>query len=466
MFAFLGHITKLFRIFWVLARHDAFFFLKGSKLYFLLKIFVKSNSTTAKNERLVNALESLGPVFIKLGQILSMRPDLLDDEVIKSLTKLQDNLPPFDSDIAVQIIEDNLGKPIDKLFKHFDKTPIAAASIAQVHKATTIDGEVVAVKVLRPNIKIQMENDIKFLYWLARLTSKFVKKSKRLKPEEIIKTLEKSVQFELDLRYEAASAAKMLEDSENHNFARYIKIPKIYWGYSSSDVLTLEWIEGVVINQKTLLEKNGHDLTKLVENATIGFFNMAFQAGFFHADLHAGNLLVMADGTLVAVDFGICGRLDLQERVYLAEIFHGFIIGDFTQVAKAHIDAGYVPYDTSVEEFALACRAIAQPILDKPLDEISGGNMLAQLFRVSDNFAMEMQPQLLMLQKSLILVEGIGRSLSPKSNLWDIAEQPIRIWAEENLTPKVKAKLFLGNIKKNLLYLNNLLQNMRGEQEK
>jgi len=436
-----SHLFRSLYILWVLLRHDAFYFLEGKRGGCLLRMLRKRRNRAGRGENLRVAFEALGPAFIKLGQVIAMRPDLVDDDVITALTHLQDRVKPFSGKTAVTIIEQSFGQSIDTLFSRFDDEAVAAASIAQVHKARRNDGTFVAVKILRPDIHTVFARDIALLYRLAGWLEKLAPASRRLKPSQVVKTLQDTVAMELDLRYEAASGEELREFRKEDNPNIYI--PWIDWERTNQQVLTLEWIDGTPIHDVETLKKQGFDLLRLTEKAAHGFFNMAFRDGVFHADLHGGNMLVRPDGQLVAVDFGITGRLAIRERMYLAEIFHGFLQGDYHQVAQAHCDAGYVPRHQSVENFALACRAIAAPIMGKPLSEVSGGGLLTQLFRVAETFEMELQPQLLLMQKSLILIEGIGRTLAPEANMWELAEPPIKAWAESHLTPQARIKLIV-----------------------
>ena len=436
-----SHFFRAVYILWILMRHDAFYFLKGKRGGTVMRLIRKRSKSVSRGENLRAAFEALGPAFIKLGQVVAMRPDLVDDDVIEALTNLQDRVKPFSAEKAKAIIETSFGKPLESLYSDFAPEAIAAASIAQVHKAVTTEGKQVAVKILRPNIHAIFARDIALLYRLTGWLEALVPSSRRMKPTKVVKTLEDTVAMELDLRYEAASGEELREFRKEDKPNIYI--PWIDWERTKEDVLTLEWIDGIPMHDVDALKKAGYNLTHLTERAAHGFFNMAFRDGIFHGDLHGGNLLVRTDGQLVAVDFGITGRLAMRERMYLAEIFHGFLTGDYMMVSRAHFDAGYVPRTQSVEMFALACRAIAAPIMGKPLSEVSGGGLLTQLFRVAETFEMELQPQLLLMQKSLILIEGIGRTLAPESNMWELAEPPIKEWATTHLTPQARIKLII-----------------------
>jgi ubiquinone biosynthesis protein len=386
--------------------------------------------------RLTKALKILGPSFIKLGQTLSVRPDLVGDDVAEALSELQDNVPPFSSKKARKTIEKELGRPIEKLFSKFEKHPVAAASIAQVHRATTLDGENVAVKILRPNIERDFHKDIKLFYSIAHILKRF-KKVKRLRPVAVVDVFAESVKKELDLRLEAAAASELKENCAGDE---EIYIPKIYWPLISRRILVTEWIDGTPIYDRDALLEAGHNLEKLTERLSLSFLNQSFRDGFFHADIHPGNIFVNAAGQIVPIDFGIMGRLDKQTRIYVAEILRGFLTGDYKHVAKIHFYAGYVPAHKSEEDFMLACRAIGEPIMGLPASQISIGKLLAMLFKVTEDFDMETQPQLLLLQKTMVLIEGVGQKLYPEVNMWQQAEGWIKNWAGNNLGFEAKVK--------------------------
>jgi ubiquinone biosynthesis protein len=393
---------------------------------------------TEKNrgERLTRALKILGPSFIKLGQTLSVRPDMVGDEVADALAELQDNIPPFPSKKARKIIEKELGKPLEQLFSKFDKNPIAAASIAQVHRAVTLDGEAVAVKILRPNIERDFGKDIKLFYSMAHILKRF-KRIKRLRPVAVVDVFADSVKKELDLRLEAAAGSELKVNCANDNG---VYIPKIYWPLTSRRILVTEWIDGIPVNDRDALIKSGHDLEKVTERLSVTFLNQSFRDGFFHADIHPGNLFVDSASRIVPIDFGIMGRLDKQTRIYVAEILRGFLTGDYRHVARVHFDAGYVPAHKSEDDFMLSCRAIGEPIMGLPTSQVSIAKLLAMLFKVTEDFEMETQPQLLLLQKTMVLIEGVGQKLYPQVNMWEQAEGWIKDWANNHLGVEAKLK--------------------------
>jgi len=430
-----------------LARHDALFPLERAGLApgtvrYLGRLLRLGAARTAQagdgrpGERLAAALQALGPSFIKLGQALSVRSDLVGEQVAEDLSALQDRLAPFPGEAARAAIEAEFGRPVDELFDRFEPEPVAAASIAQVHMATTADGEAVAVKVLRPGIEAAFARDLDLLRWLAEMAERHLPDTRRLRPADVVDTLARSVAVEMDLRLEAAAGEELAA-----NFADdpTFRVPAMDWARTGRRVLTLERVDGVPIDEVAALTAAGHDIEAIVANMARVFFLQVFRDGFFHADLHPGNLLVGADGAIWALDFGIMGRLDRRTRHYLAEMLASFLAGDYRRVAEVHIRAGYVPADQSVEDFAQAARAIAEPILGLPLGQISLARLLAQLFQVTIRFRMETQPQLLLLQKTMLVAEGVGRRLHPDTNMWELARPLIERWVTENMTPEARA---------------------------
>ncbi len=453
------NLLRLAAIGSALARHDALFPLQAHEVGRLLIRLLRPMADPAMRQlrpgqRLAAALEYLGPTFIKFGQALSTRPDLVGDEVAEDLSGLQDRLPPFPADQARQIIAAELDKPIELLFQSFDDQPIAAASIAQVHFAVTSEGEEVAVKVLRPGVEARFARDIALFYWLAGWAERLFPSLHRLRLVESVRAFEDSVTMEMDLRFEAAAAAEMTD-----NFAGddSFTIPGIDWQRTARRVLTLERIQGISIDEVDSLRAAGQDVDQIVQSAANAFFNMVFRDGFFHADMHPGNLFVGARGELIAVDFGITGRLDKQTRRFLGEMLLGFLNGDYRRVAEVHFEAGYVPADKSVDAFTQACRSIAEPILGKPLHEISIARLLGQLFQVTQTFAMVNQPQLLLLQKSMLVAEGVGRRLDPTVNMWQLSRPLIEQWMASNLGPQARVRESVGALMASLESLPRLV---------
>jgi ubiquinone biosynthesis protein len=380
--------------------------------------------------RLSTALTSLGPSYIKLGQFLATRDDIIGRELAADLSTLQDRLPPFSQGEAVQAVEAALEAPIDQLFADFGP-PIAAASIAQVHKAAVrgLAGELkpVAVKVLRPGIEQRFNHDLDSYFFAARMIERLHPRSRRLRPQAVVETLAKSVAIEMDLRMEAAALSEMAENSRADEGFR---VPEVDWSRSARRVLTLEWVEGVPLSDREALRAQGHDLKALGARLVQIFLRHAMRDGFFHADMHPGNLFIDEAGRIIAVDFGIMGRLDLKERRFLAEILHGFITRNYRRVAEVHFEAGYVPRRHSVALFAQALRAIGEPIMDRPANEISMAQLLGQLFQYTEVFEMQTRPELILLQKTMVVVEGVGRSLDPELNIWVVAEPVVKTWME------------------------------------
>ena len=442
----LRYSYRLFHIAWTLARNDALFGMEALKLSpfmtaVLRLIARRKREGERPGERLGRALESLGPSFIKAGQALSTRADLIGEDIAADLARLRDQLPPFDSKVAKRIVESELGAPIGALFQSFEDTPVAAASIAQVHFAVTLEGESVAVKILRPTIEAAFKRDIELMYWVAGIvTNRMPVWSKRLKPFEVVRLVETTVRMELDLRNEAAAATELRENCKNDEG---FYVPQVHWQRTTQRVLTLERIHGIAGGDVDAIKAKFPDTTRILEIAAAAFFNQVFRDGFFHADMHPGNLFIREDGSLAVVDFGIMGRIDHESQMFLAEILWGFLREDYQHVAQVHVDYGYTPRHTDVNQLAQACRAIGKPILGKPLNEISVGKLLGQLLQVAETFEMVAQPHLLLLQKTMMTAEGVGRSLNPNVNMWKLSEPLIASWAKQNLSPgaRIRANL-------------------------
>ncbi|MCY4396512.1 MAG: 2-polyprenylphenol 6-hydroxylase [Rhodospirillaceae bacterium] len=439
MFRSVRNVARLIAIAATLARHDALFPLERLHIApFALWIgrrFRKRQFAGRPGERLALALQRLGPTFIKLGQMLSTRPDLLGEQVAGDLAALQDRLPPFDGTAARRTIEEELGRPVGDLFRQFDDKAAAAASIAQVHFAVTAEGREVAVKVLRPEIEAAFARDLDLFYWIAGLIDRLRPDLRRLRPVEVVKTFADSTRVEMDLRMEAAAAREL---AENFDDDPTFRTPDVDWERTGRRVLTLERIQGIPVDQRERLIEAGHDPTEILGNAAAVFFNQVFRDGFFHADQHPGNAFVDADGRIVAVDFGIMGRLDRETRYYLADMLMGFLSRDYKAVADVHFRAGYIPPHQSRAAFALALRAIAEPIFDRPLHGISIARLLGLLFQVTERFEMETQPQLLLLQKTMLVTEGVGRTLNPDINMWTLARPLIEAWMREHRGPQAR----------------------------
>jgi len=456
------NVFRLIGIARTLARYDALFpaqwFPATGWLIFAAKLL--SGFRTAPEmrglrpgERLANALRALGPSFIKFGQMLSTRPDLVGETIANDLSTLQDRLPAFPSAEARAALEAEFGRTVDELFESFDDTPVAAASIAQVHKATMLqlvppaEGDAdahtedrrepvtVAVKILRPGIEQAVARDLELFRWIANVAEQTQPRLRRLKPVAAVETFAASLRWEMDLRMEGAAASELRGNFEDDPL--YV-VPAVDWERTGQRVLTTEWIDGIPIHDVDDLLATGHDLEAIVAKASESFFLQVFRDGFFHADMHPGNAFVRADGALCVVDFGIVGRIDRPTRYFLADMLLGFITGDYARVADVHLQAGYIPQGTDRAMFQQAIRAIGEPIFDRPPNQISIARLLAQMFQVSERFHMEAQPQLLLLQKTMLIAEGVGRRLAPELNMWQLALPLIEEWMREHRGPEAQ----------------------------
>ena len=384
--------------------------------------------------RLRMALEHLGPIFVKFGQVLSTRRDLLAEDIADELTKLQDRVPPFDSAIAVRTIETAFGKKIEAIFSEFDRTPVASASIAQVHLGRLLDGREVAIKVLRPGMLNVIEQDLGLLKLIARFVARFSSDGRRLKPVENVQEFDAYLHDELDLVREAANASQLRRNFADSNL---LKIPEMIWDLCRSDVIVMERIYGIPINRFDELQAHGIDLKRLSRDGVEIFFTQVFRDGYFHADMHPGNILV-ADrgphfGRYIALDFGIVGTLSETDKNYLAQNFLAFFRRDYRRVAELHVESGWVPADTRIDALETAIRGVCEPYFDRPLKEISLGQVLVRLFQASRRFNVEIQPQLTLLQKTLLNVEGLGRQLDPDLDLWKTAKPFLERWMQEQI---------------------------------
>jgi len=393
------------------------------------------NTDIPRAERLRLALEELGPIFVKFGQILSTRRDLLPDDIADSLAKLQDQVNPFPNEQALALIQQAYGDhDLDTLFSHIEEQPLASASIAQVHAATLIDGNHVILKVVRPNIKQRIRRDVDLLLSLASLAERYWSEGKRLRPKEVVRELEKNLYDELDMMREASSASQLRRNFANANL---LYVPEINWPLTKSNILVQERIYGIPISDIEQLKQHNINLETLAETGVEIFFTQAFKHGFFHADMHPGNIMVDVSDSenprYIAVDFGIMGTLSPNDQRYLADNFLAFFNHDYRRVAELHIQSGWVPSETRVEEFEAAIRSVCEPIFARPLEEISFGQLLLRLFQTARRFNMEVQPQLVLLQKTLLNIEGLGRQLYPQLDLWKTAKPILEQWMHEKM---------------------------------
>lgn len=435
----IGAYFRLTRVGWVLVREGVVSALPTQGMPPMLafaksltRIFVKPRSIKeSRAERLARAVSRLGPSYVKIGQFLATRPDVVGVDWSADLALLQDRMAFFPTAISKDQIETSLGRPIDDLYTSFGE-PIAAASIAQVHPAE-VAGRRVAVKVVRPGVRQRFANDIEGMYLVAHMQERFMRSSRRLRPVEVTRTLEQTTKLEMDLRLEAAALSEIGENTKDDPGFR---VPNVDWERTGRDVITMEWIDGVKMSDVAALKAAGHDLDLLAETLIQSFLRHTLRDGFFHADMHPGNLFVDPQGIIVAVDMGIVGRLGKKERRFLAEILYGFITRDYMRVAQVHFEAGYVPSHHDIASFAQAIRAIGEPIHGQPAETISMARLLALLFEVTDLFEMETRPELIMLQKTMVVVEGVSRMLNPRFNMWKASEPVVGQWIRDNLGPK------------------------------
>jgi ubiquinone biosynthesis protein len=394
-----------------------------------------------RGEHLRLALQELGPIFMKFGQMLSTRRDLLPRDIADELEKLQDRVPPFPGSEARHIVESAYGQLLTDVFARFDETPLAAATIAQVHTAQLKDGKEVVVKIVRPGIRRLIERDIEVLYALARLANRYWPDAHRLHPVELVREYEKTILDELDLMREAANAAQLRRNFEG---SRLLYVPEVYWDYCRKNVMVMERIHGVLINDIPELKRRGANIKRLAENGVEIFFTQAFRHNFFHADMHPGNIFVLLDDPeqprYAAVDFGIVGTLDPRDQYYLSENFLAFFERDYRRIAQLHIDSGWIPAHVRVDELESAIRTVCEPIANKPLKEISFGQVLISLFEAAQRFDHQMQPQLLLIQKTLLQIEGVGRQLYPDLDLWETAQPLLRQWMHERYSVRSMLK--------------------------
>ncbi len=398
-------------------------------------------------EALRKTLEELGPIFIKFGQALSTRPDILPPDIAQELCKLQDKVPPFPSEKALEIIEATFGRSAFQVFAKFDPHPLASASIAQVHAATLRSGEEVVVKILRPNIRKIIEKDLNIMYTIASFADRYWAESKRLKPKEIVREFEHNLLDELDLQREAANAGQLRRNFHN---SPLLYIPEVFWDYTHENVMVMERIHGIPVSDLATLQEYGIDIKKLAERGVEIFFTQVFRDCFFHADMHPGNIFVSTehpqDPQYICIDFGIIGTLNDNDKRYLAENLFAFFNRDYRRVAQLHVESGWVARDSRVDELESGIRTVCEPIFEKPLKDISFAQVILRLFQVARRFQMEVQPQLVLLQKTLLAIEGLGRQLYPELDLWATAKPFLEKWLKEQMGPRALIRQLRENI--------------------
>jgi ubiquinone biosynthesis protein len=460
-------LVRLLQIQRALVRHGLDDFVRATHLYrpfrFLVYLspwtwFQRSIGVT-RGERLRLALEELGPIFVKFGQALSTRRDLLPPGIADELAKLQDRVPPFDSAVAAASIEKAFGLPLDAVFGSFERQPLAAASIAQVHAATLKSGQEVVIKILRPGMREIIDLDLEVLHYLAELADQYWADARRLRPVELVREYRKTILDELDLLREAGNAAQL-----KRNFAGspLLYVPEVHWDYCRVNVMVMERIHGIIVNDLEELRARGTNIPRLAENGVEIFFTQVFRDNFFHADMHPGNIFVQVDDPqnprYAAVDFGIVGTLQARDQHYLAENFMAFFDRDYARVAALHVESGWVPRGTRVDELESAVRTVCEPIFNKPLKEISFAQVLLRLLETARRFDMQVQPQLILLQKTLFNIEGLGRQLYPELDLWLTAQPYLRKWMRERMNPRTVLRKVRAQLPDTLLALQQVPQ--------
>jgi len=455
-------LLRLLSIQRILVRHGLDEIITATHILRPLRFFFyllprRSDRSAPLGERIRLALVELGPIFVKFGQAVSTRRDLLPREIADELAKLQDRVPPFPAEEAVAILSATYGKPVNEVFARFDFEPLAAASIAQVHTAALDDGTEVIVKLLRPGVREQIERDLDVMYAIAGLADKYWENSKRLRPLELVAEYEKTVIDELDLMREGANSAQLRRNFQGSDM---LYVPEVYWDFCRPEILVQERVYGIPISDMEALRAAGTNIQTLAENGVEIFFSQVFRHNFFHADMHPGNIFVIVDDPerpkYAAVDFGIVGTLSPSDQQYLAGNFLAFFDRDYYKIAKLHLDSGWVPPETRIDELETAVRTVCEPIFNKPLAEISFAQILIRLFRIAQRFNMEIQPQLLLLHKTLLNIEGLGRELYPELDLWKTAQPVLRQWMDEKVGPRA----VLGDLRENLPQLRDALREL------
>ena len=460
-------LTRLLKIIGAVARYRLDELVDVERLPFLARCFVRLlpwrwfiRNNEPRGVRLRKSLEALGPIFIKFGQLLSTRRDLLPEDVSDELARLQDQVPPFASSEAVAIIERDLGQSVDTLFARFDSEPMASASVAQVHGAKLHSDEEVVIKVIRPEIEKTIRKDIALMYLFSRILITIIREARRLRPIEVVRDYERTILDELDLLREAANASQL---RRNFLASPLLYVPQVHWEYCRSRVMVMDRIYGVPISDIKTLKARGTDMKKLAERGTEIFFTQVFRDRFFHADMHPGNIFVdienPAEPRYIGIDCGIIGTLEPEDQYYLAANLLAFFKRDYRKVAQLHVDSGWIPSDTPVGELEAAIRTVCEPIFEKPLKDISFGHLLVRLFQVARRFNMEVQPQLVLLEKTLLNVEGLGRQLYPDLDLWQTAQPFLEQWMKDQVGPVGIAKSIRKNAPDWILSVPNMAQN-------
>ncbi len=441
-------MIELLRIIFVLSKWRIWSYIGRQHIstpIYIILLLIEWLFIPIRKRSISSALRELGPIYIKFGQVISSSPNLVGEEVAKSLSGLQDKLPPFPAKKAISILEGEIGAKIEEIFQKFEHQPIAAASIAQVHKAILKNGEIVAVKILRPGIEKEYAKNIKLLYFLCRIAKYILPlKYDRFRSKELIDIFNETMQIELDMKAEASLCLKM---ANNLAMEDIVVIPNVYLEYTSRKVLVTSFVDGISIYDKDALIASGWSPDVVAERLAVLFFNQIFRDGFFHADPHPGNIIVTKDNRIALIDFGIMGKLSDKERIGLAEIVYSILKSDYEKVAKIHIKLGYVAEDVNIGLFAESCRDICEPLIQqKTINEISIGKLLEKLLKMSADFNMKPQHQLFLLQKTIIVLEGIAKLLNPNANMWTVAEPWIKTWAIKNISPEAKFFRFLKKI--------------------
>ena len=447
------HFLRAFRIVIIFSRKGLLSKISKSSLipqralFFIniLNFFVgKEVPDSEIGSTIVDTLKVLGPAFVKLGQALATRPDIIGVQLANELAQLHDNMEPFSYEKIVKSIKTETGKDIGQLFKSFNKTPIAAASISQVHKAKTFENDIVAVKILRPGVEKAIFSDLRFFKWCAKFLSSLDREISFLRLSEAVDIFEALTKNEMDLRLEAAAA-----DELSNNFAkdeRFV-VPDVFWSLTSKRMLVTTWIDGIKINDLDALKTGGHKIDVITKNSAEAFFLQVFRDGFFHADMHPGNVFINSEGVIIPVDFGIMGRLHVSDRIFLAQLLKAILDRNFLKVAQLHFDKGILPSNTSIESFSQEIRALSIPLLDKKIGQISLGNLLGELFSLASKWKLNIQPQFLLLQKTIVMAEGIGRQLSPETDMWVMSKPLVNEWLSSTDLKKKFSQEVFSNIK-------------------